>query len=52
MRSELHAVAGTAMLADAKAAALAAEVARVQRRLHASPLASPTKSGVAGFRLY
>ncbi len=55
MRSELHAVAGTATLAGAKADSLAAEVARLQRRVHGSggagsPL-SP-RGGKAAWRLY
>lgn len=55
MRSELHAVAGTATLAGAKADSLASEVARLQRRVHGSGGAGSPLSpggGKAGWRLY
>lgn len=51
LRSDVAATACTATLAEAKASGLAAEVARLQRRVHGagSPLGSP---GKATFRLY
>ena len=55
MRSELHAVIGTATLAGAKADSLTAEVARLQRRMHGSGSSgSPLSpgSGKAAWRLY
>ncbi|PRW33219.1 hypothetical protein C2E21_7740 [Chlorella sorokiniana] len=53
MRSELHAVAGTATLAGAKADSLMAEVARLQRRVHGSGGGgSPLSPGKAAWRLY
>lgn len=54
LRSEVHAVAGTATLAGARADALAAEVARLQRRVHGSggsPL-PPGSGGKQAWRLY
>lgn len=51
-RTELHSVATTATLAEAKTATLAAEVARLQRRVH-GPSSSPLRAGCkAEFRLY
>lgn len=52
-RSELGAVAATATLADAKAATLAAEVARLQRRMHGGTSLGGTGGKVAAtFRVY
>ncbi|KAL4440068.1 hypothetical protein ABPG75_003069 [Micractinium tetrahymenae] len=52
-RSELGAVAATATLADAKAASLAAEVARLQRRVHGgSPLGGSGSKAAATYRVY
>lgn len=44
LRSEVQSTAATAHLADAKVASLAAEVARLQRRVHA-PTGSPLSPG-------
>ena len=49
LRSDLHSVAATATLADAKAASLAAEVARLQRRMHSPAPGSPARPA---FRVY
>lgn len=52
-RADVATAGTTAALADARASALSAEVARLQRRFHTgfgSPLASPSRGGQ--FRLY